>query len=225
MHLRGLADQNIDVVSFLDDDVIPVSNYFNSCRDLFKNNLDAVCIGGYDVSIAPSRKSRMGRWVGLIPKHPGTIAKSGLTSVAVPDSDLSPAEWVPGGMQNFRWSVLRHCLFDGRMAFFGEDVEMHLRMRKYGLIFSSSRLKVEHLGYQGAKPSIVEQKLCESTFRWWLASQYPDMVSKPMVVLGSLALAAQSILGRGSGGLHSRILGARAEFIFLSQITIGQNNL
>ena len=218
MYLRSLGLADIDFVSFLDDDVIPSSDYFLNCRALFQEAKDAVCIGGFDVKLETTRPKRVARILGLIPKLSGGIAKSGLTSVAIPKARLCEVDWVPGGMQNLSWEVVANCLFDGRIEFFGEDVEMHLRISKRGRIFASNALAVEHLSVQVDKPSHFEQKLCQSKFRWWLAGQYPERVKRTMVVFGSMALIAQSLLGFANATRDLRIASIKAEVAFLISV-------
>lgn len=215
MYLRRQGLTNIVFVSFLDDDVIPSPDYFLNCQALFQQAKDAVCIGGYDVNLEAARPNRIARILGLIPKRSGAIAKSGLTSVARPSERLCEVDWVPGGMQNLRWDVVANCMFDGRIEFFGEDVEMHLRISKRGRIFASNALAVEHLSGQVDKPPLFHQKFCQSKFRWWLAVQYPERVTRRMVVFGSFALIAQSLLGLASRNRGGHITELKAEAAFL----------
>ena len=218
LHLRRLGLTNIDFVSFLDDDVIPSVDYFLNCHKLFQDAKDAVCIGGFDVNLETTRPKRVARILGIIPKFSGGVAKSGFTSVAIPNARLCEVDWVPGGMQNLSWEVVANCMFDGRIEFFGEDVEMHLRISKRGPIYVSNSLAVEHLSGQVDKPPLFHQKLCQSKFRWWLAGQYPERVTRTMVVLGSFALVAQSLFGFTNASRGERLTGLRAEAAFLISV-------
>ena len=221
-YLRALPGKYLEFVSFLDDDVIPSAKYFLECKRLFSSNRSLVCLGGFDSLLEKGQPNKLAQFVGVIPKIPGSVSKAGLTSVCVPKEELREVQWVPGGMQNIRWSVLQVCLFDGRLEFFGEDLEMHLRIGKYGTISVSDRLPVRHLAAQEGKPALLEQMVCQSMFRWHLANQFPGLVKRHFVIFGSLALIFSHLVGFSRHGTTRYYIAARAEIRFLFLLAVGR---
>lgn len=203
------ALEDLKAVHFLDDDCIPVSNYFATCLDIFDTRTDAVVVGGFDKNLTKSKRSRL-RDLLLLSKgcQDGLLLRSGICLVPFPTDNLKQVDWVPGGMQNFRWSAARVTRFDGRVRIYGDEVEIQLRLAAFGSAYVSSGMAVDHASETIAKDSQrVEQSYMDG-FRWVLARKYPGRVSKVAVIYTTFALMA----GEAIRGLLSNDRLARTRF-------------
>ncbi len=188
-YLRDYDHDPTEVVHFLDDDVLPGHDYFETVVALFRQKPDAAIIGGFDISLAVG-KSSCYRRLALLGKgnKSGVILKSGICLVPFPKERLEKVSFVPGGMLNLRGDLARHLRYDGRVRIYGDEVEFQLRVRDVGAIYSSSVLPVNHKSETIAKDSQrVEQGYMDG-FRWSLAVNYPKIVGKSAVIYTTLVL-------------------------------------
>lgn len=215
--------EELKAVHFLDDDCIPIANYFATCLDIFDTRADAVVVGGFDKNLTKSKRSRL-RDLLLLSNgsQDGILLRSGICLVPFPTEDLKQVDWVPGGMQNFRWSAARVTRFDGRVRIYGDEVEIQLRLAAFGSAYVSSGMAVDHASETIAKDSQrVEQSYMDG-FRWVLARRYPGRVSKVAVIYSTLALiAGEAIRGwvNGDGLARTRF---RGHVDFLGRLISGQ---
>lgn len=185
------VETELIAVHFLDDDCIPVSNYFENCLQVFQSQSDAVIVGGFDKNLTKSRPSPLRDFL-LLAKgsEDGCLLRSGICLVPFPTQPLKRVDWVPGGMQNFRWKAARKTRFDGRVRIYGDEVEVQLRLGAFGSAYVSAGMAVDHASETIAKDSQrVEQSYMDG-FRWILARRYPSRVSKAAVIYSTLALMA-----------------------------------
>lgn len=220
--VRKLADQSrVRHVHFLDDDIYPSPSYFLEGVRLLMGEPQASCIGGFDSDLPPYKPNYLAVKCGLMPQKSGTLTRAGFTVVPYPLGQLDRVDWVPGGMQNFNWSILEHCLFDGRYRMYGEDVEMHLRTNKYGPVYVSANLPVVHRKSQEVKDSKAVSASYYSGFRWWLAVRYPNSFSKAQVLLGSLVLFTFNLVIGTLKFDKTRLSSAFGELLFLNRLIKG----
>lgn len=167
----------VELLSFLDDDVHVSSNYFHIVDHLFSTHQDLAVLGGFDrddSNAAQPRKLLLS--LGL--EHPmaGKVSKSGLARVPNPDVDLQIVDFVPGGMQSLRLVFLRGLRFDESSLFYGEDIEFHLRLALHGRVASSQLLRVTHMSGQEGKGSRASRIEGEQLVRYRLHLCRPDLV-------------------------------------------------
>jgi GT2 family glycosyltransferase len=184
-HIGGL-----EIIHFLDDDIVPDQNYFLTLRKLFDDCPAAIAIGGYDKWLnVDIHSGRFRRLVGLGSHQTGLILKSGIAIPPVPTQRIHHCQWLVGGMQSFRTRIFEFALFDDALRMYGEDIEFYLRIAPFGEIICSNQLPVKHLNDPTNRDSIRKVHLYHNGIRWLLAARYPKNISRPSVLLGAVALA------------------------------------
>lgn len=175
-------------VAFLDDDILISRDYFDNVLAVFDSDPELVVVGGYDCGAGKFKPKQHPVLVSLsiLPKKPGEIAKSGLSQVPRPEKDLELVDFVPGGMQTLRLSLLKDLRFNEESKFFGEDIEMHVRLSVAGKIGSSALLPVIHLEAKESKAGNGSQAIQEQIVRLRLHLLNPKKVSFFHLALGSV---------------------------------------
>ena len=185
----------IQILSFLDDDVIIPNNYFRKVVDIFSEVPEAICVGGYvPKSSITNNASFARRSLQLGSLNSGVVLKSGIAIPCNPSSRISICDWVPGGMQNISKIVFKHELFDGRVRMYGEDLEFQLRIRKYGLILCSIDLPILHLEASISKEDLRSAYAYTDGFRWTLAIRCVGGVQKSAVLFSTFALTIGELI-------------------------------
>jgi len=180
----------IQIIHFLDDDIIPNQNYFFVLHKLFLACPSAIAIGGYDKDLNTQLHSGIiRRIVGLGTSKNGVILKSGIAFPPSPTMKLHPCQWLVGGMQSFRADIFRQQLFDPKLRMYGEDLDFYLRIAPIGDIFCSSELPVVHLNDPTNRDSVREINLYQNAMRWSFTMKYPNHVTRLRVLIAALALA------------------------------------
>ena len=183
------------IVSFLDDDVRVLSDYFEKVSLLFDGNPGAISIGGYvDEKPKVNSKSLIRRLALLGSRNSGVILKSGFAMAPFPSNKQMETQWIPGGMQNIRIEAFKHELFDGRIRMYGEDVEFYSRIFKYGKILCSNLLPVKHLEAVEEKDNLRTVLCFTDGFRWTLASTKRFGVKKYAVLLSTVYLILADLI-------------------------------
>ena len=183
------------IVSFLDDDVRVLSDYFEKVSLLFDGNPGAISIGGYvDEKPKVNSKSLIRRLALLGSRNSGVILKSGFAMAPFPNNKQMETQWIPGGMQNIRIEAFKHELFDGRIRMYGEDVEFYSRLFKYGKILCSNLLPVKHLEAVEEKDNLRTVQCFTDGFRWTLASTKRFGVKKYAVLLSTVYLILADLI-------------------------------
>lgn len=203
---------SFEVVSFLDDDIIPGPDYFKNIISLFKENPEIFCIGGFDSGLPTLGFHRIRKFLGLTSDRIFAILPSGLTVAGKPLEPIVYCDWVPGGMQNFRRHVFDSHRFDGTVRIHGDEVEFQLRMKNsdLGRIAISSLLPVTHLAAISGKTSERSSTFYLDGFRWKLSETYPERFSRIHVLLATFVLiVAEGVvsLGARSNVRFARLLG------------------
>jgi GT2 family glycosyltransferase len=209
-----------DVVCFLDDDIIPGSSYFEVVRQTFRDHPEAQCVGGFDQGLSEARTSGFFRFLGLTGSgQKNEILPTGLCTLSRPKTEFEAAEWVPGGMQSFRWSVVEDQRFDGRFRIHGDEVEFQTRALGNKGIYSSDRLGVLHLGAKSGKSTIARETMFMDGFRWRLAKIHPR-VTRQRVVLGTIFLLFGEALRSILPSERVRLRRSLGHLQFLSRLTL-----
>ena len=65
----------------------------------------------------------------------GVVLRSGICIPPLPQSRAEEVEWLPGLSQSFRTKSFDKVKFDSKIYFYGEDVDVSLRVREFGIRF------------------------------------------------------------------------------------------
>ncbi len=210
-------------IHFLDDDIKPNERYFEECVNLFLSNENAVVIGGFDVSLVNHHPAWYLDLLGITAKgQTGVVLKSGVGLVPFPEGLLDEVEWVPGGMQNIRWTEARKFRFDGRVRIYGDEVELHLRLGSMGKIYVSNALGVVHYAEKAAKDNQRTETCFMDGFRWNLSRLHPDRVSKIQVLITTFAFIAAELIMSIKKSSPSSLSRMRGHFDFLNLLLKGK---
>lgn len=211
-----------EYVSFLDDDIFIPSSYFDDVQSIFETDDGIVVVGGYDANATQDRvrESRVLEKFGLLPGDHGRIAKSGLARVPRPRKEIEEVDFVPGGMQSLRRSLLKGALFNEESRFFGEDIEMHFKLSMNGKIVSSILLPVSHLGATESKQDNGSALLSEQLVRVRLHRQDPQRVTFLPLLAGCALAFVVELISVMRNGETSRIGSTLLEFGRAVNLTI-----
>ncbi len=190
-HNRGLTKQrnygikmiskSSNVVCFLDDDTILDTNYFKELISTYKENKDALAIGGYitnEISWSlsddknnknffyydgwmraePSR-FRMRRRFGLLPNvKPGympSFSNGRSISFLPPSGKIYQVEQIMGGASSYRRKVFNDFHFSNYFEGYGlyEDADFSLRLAKKGNLYINTNASLEHYHDKSGRPN------------------------------------------------------------------------
>jgi len=181
---------NLELIHFLDDDIIPGKDYFTRIRQICHDSPQIVAVGGYDSELNPQQNSGLIRRIMSIgSKKCGVILQSGIAIPPHPQKAIETCEWLVGGMQSVRAWVFDYMQFDATMRMYGEDVDFYLRVCNLGDIVSSVHLPIKHLNDTSNRDSWREISLYHDGVRWLLAQRYPSRVSPIRVIQVAVILA------------------------------------
>lgn len=181
---------NLELIHFLDDDVIPGKDYFTLIRQICHDSPQIVAVGGYDSDLNSYQNAGMiRRMMSIGSKKCGVILRSGIAIPPHPRREIETCEWLTGGMQSVRAWVFDYMQFDATLRMYGEDVDFYLRVCDLGEIVSSVHLPVKHLNETLNKDSWREISRYHNGARWLLAQRYPIRISRIRVVQVAVILA------------------------------------
>lgn len=159
--------QDSKFLSFVDDDVILPSNYFERIASLFDSYNDAVGISGTTQQTnSTHRNTRILRIAGVM-GDPGTLT-SAVINIAPPSSGQPVCvEWLMG-VSSWRTEKLKNVRFErdfkGQSIF--EDVIFSARMKASGTLVCVPDLKIEHL------LSNIQRMSTLKSFKQWTENRY-----------------------------------------------------
>jgi GT2 family glycosyltransferase len=126
----------------------------------------------------------------------GTLLKSGLVTPPQPNEILRSVDFVPGFSMLIPFKLLSVCKFDSSIRMYGEDLEFQLRLRELGQIAVSDSLALHHRQSPLNRDSMAQITFESDLFRWRLALEFPERVTKFRVLLATCILAfGQAIVG------------------------------
>lgn len=196
---------DLEIVAFLDDDIRPKPDYFAVVDSIFKQNELIACCGGFDQALNPPATNILRRLFLLAGASAGgEILPSGICTTVVPHKEIQRVDWVPGGMQSFRWDDIRSLRFNGRIRIYGDEVELQTRLKPERLVVTSTRLPVIHLGATLNKDRVRDEQAYMDGFRWFLAVDKRGGVKRFPVLLTTVALLVSSIVLFCLGGGRKR---------------------
>ncbi|KAA5822429.1 glycosyltransferase family 2 protein [Algibacter amylolyticus] len=188
---RGLTKQRnysikmigagIDVVCFLDDDIVLEKNYFQNLIDTYKTKTDALAVGGYIknevlwkkekapksvnkfyfdgwMRTEPSR-FKLRRKFNLLPDTPPgylpTFAHGRSIGFLPPSGKIYQVEQIMGGVSSYKKEVFNHLSFSTYFEGYGlyEDTDFSLRIAKRGKLYVNTAAQLNHYHDIGGRPN------------------------------------------------------------------------
>lgn len=177
----GIARAKGAIIAFLDDDTVPVPEYFERILACFERNTDAAGVGGYIVEANWTRADRSTRpglgsfcldgWIrrddyrwrvrrlcGLAsPLSPGWLPPSGHgrpVSFLPPDGQDHHVEFVMGGASAWRRSVFQRHRFSPHFEGYGlyEDLDFCIRVAREHPLILCTAASLEHYHDSSSRP-------------------------------------------------------------------------
>jgi len=142
-----------DYVYFLDDDCVPEPGYFRAIRDVLDQHPEVVAVAGLitnELNRPLALRWRLRFALGLLPRiEPGILHDSCTSvppSVASVFAGIKYVDMFPGGASGFRRAIFDNVRYSPYLRRYatGEDLEMSLRMRRYGAIAWCGDAHVAH---------------------------------------------------------------------------------
>lgn len=209
-------------VAFLDDDVEVPRDYFSIGADMLDFNPEIVGVGAFDLNYPGTPNNLLRRSLMLATSRPcGQLLRSGIATLHPPTSNLELTTWMPGHSVIFRWIPLLETKFDSSVRMYGEDVEMQLRVSKYGKLAMSERFWVRHFPSTLNRDQLRTINAYSDGFRWSLALKHPELVSKAAVVITTLVLFVAEITRAALRGDAVALRGSKGHLDFLRRLISG----
>ena len=179
----GIDISTKPIAFFLDDDALPMGEYFAEVRQIFIDD-GAETIGAVGVCATNEMDKRIPvRWrirraLRLVPRNEpfiyndvGTSAPTGLLK---PFSGIRDVDLFPGYAFTVRRSVLNSMRFSEFFAgySYGEDVEMALRIRQKWRVVNCGHARVVHNVSPGGRPAAYDKGQMEMINRYFIWNRY-----------------------------------------------------
>jgi len=138
-----------DVITFLDDDFLPASDYLERVMSAFEENPDWAVVRGHAVQDGAS--------------GPGLTFEAGLDALRIAEASQTPREVVReevggyGCNMSVRAEHVHNLRFDERLVLYGwqEDIDFTTQLRAFGRVVSLNTLIGVHLGVKSGRVSDV----------------------------------------------------------------------
>ncbi|MBT8375891.1 MAG: glycosyltransferase [Bacteroidia bacterium] len=175
--------ENIDVVCFLDDDILLNTTYFEELINTYKIKSDALAVGGYITNEVQWEKTHdadtpkrnefyidgykrkdsqrfvIRKYLGLQPNVPPgySPAFSHARSIGFlpPSGKIYPVELFMGGVSSYRKEVFQNIQFSEYLMGYGlyEDADFCLRLSKTGKLYVNTAAQCEHHHEASGRPN------------------------------------------------------------------------
>ncbi|KJD35915.1 glycosyl transferase family 2 [Tamlana sedimentorum] len=188
---RGLTKQRnfgvaqvakeIDIICFLDDDIVLESNYFEALIGTYKLKPDALAVGGYIKNEVVWEKAntannpdlfyfegwnrsepsrfKLRRKFGLLPDaKPGflpTFAHGRSIGFLPPSGNIYEVELIMGGVSSYKKEVFSKLAFSTYFEGYGlyEDADFSLRLAKLGKLYVNTQAQLSHYHDVSGRPN------------------------------------------------------------------------
>lgn len=176
----GKTGKEIDVISFLDDDIILEPGYFEKLINTYKTYPNAIGVGGYITNEVTWKESDntpgygefkmdgyfrhlgsrnlLRKRLGLLSdQSPGVMPEfsNGLSIGFLPPSGkIYPVEFFMGGVASYRKNLFENLEFSEYFDGYGlyEDMDFCIRASKIGQLFVNTAARVVHYHEQAGRP-------------------------------------------------------------------------
>lgn len=180
--LKKVAD-NVDIICFLDDDIVPEDNYFEQLLNTYKIKPGAIATGGwikdetdwknigkdyqpgFDEYLIDGYVRKLGqrnvlrKKLGLLSYLPPGFMPEfshGFSTGFFPPSDkVYEVEYFMGGVSSYKRSVFQKIKFSEKFIGYGlyEDMDFCLRLSRIGKLYVNTSAKVAHLHEESGRPN------------------------------------------------------------------------
>jgi GT2 family glycosyltransferase len=177
------VSKNIDIVCFLDDDIILRQHYFKNLIDTYKVYPEAIGVGGYITNEVRWKKipsdytktdndfemdgfvRKMGqrfllrKYLGLLPKSKPCFKSDFSHGFSVgflpPSGKIYEAEFFMGGVSSFKREIFEKIKFSSFFEGYGlyEDADFCLRASKLGKMYVNTAAQLEHFHEESGRPN------------------------------------------------------------------------
>ncbi len=140
-------DGDVEVVHFVDDDVVPEPDYFSAIEHEFECRPDVLGVGGRITNLPNHKPDRLHRFLLQDSVREGVVLPSGVNILVFQETDVCPVQWLSGCSMSFRRSVFSRLSFDTRKTGYshGEDVDFTFRLAQMGSVVSTPHARLAHL--------------------------------------------------------------------------------
>lgn len=182
-------------VAFLDDDVIIDEKYFEILKKELGNNYLLAGITGQPVEDkVKGIGSILSRFFLLDSSKNGQILTSGITTVPRAKLSIQKVDWMCGLSMNIPLSILVNTKFDESIRMYCEDVEMSLRLQKFGPILCCPELRYQHANAIEARQNNFKVTTFTAGMRWELSNRHPGIINKRSILWSILGQCFIDIL-------------------------------
>lgn len=164
---------NIDAVAFLDDDSRITERYFHELSDYMYTNKSWVAVTGKSLTNMRVKPKLLRRIFLLDSNQDGKILKSGNTTLPNPAKVPTEVDWMPGLSMAINPRYLALEKFNSALRMYFEDVEISLRLQKYGKIISLPNMNYFHLHATDGRDDKFKQIAYSNGIRWELSNLFP----------------------------------------------------
>ncbi|NVJ86768.1 MAG: glycosyltransferase [Algoriphagus sp.] len=176
------VDPNSDLISFLDDDLILLEDYFQQIKLTFEQNSSAIGVGGIDliensyfkkkpsVNYSSFNYFEIDGWVSKEPlryklrklfglmssNKPGIVPSYGHGRTELPpNGNIYRVEHFMGGIATYKRSLFNHISFSSYFQGYGlyEDFDFCIRALKIGDLFVNTSAQVKHYHEPSGRPN------------------------------------------------------------------------
>ncbi len=188
---RGLTRQRnfgidksgaVDVICYLDDDIVLEKDYFNQLIKTYKEKPEAIAVGGWirddtewkkvSNSYIPAKdefmmagfvrklgqrnylRKRLGLLSDQAPGYMPEFSHGLATSFLPPSGKSYPVEFFMGGVASYKKELFNKIKFSPYFEGYGlyEDMDFCLRASRLGQLFVNTAAQVQHLHEEGGRP-------------------------------------------------------------------------
>ncbi|WP_406684217.1 glycosyltransferase [Seonamhaeicola sp. MEBiC1930] len=177
----GKVDKLIDIICFLDDDIVLEEDYFKELISTYKEKPEALAVGGYITnevnwtkSDGKNRKTKfyfdgwmrsepsrfkLRRKFGLLPdRKPGflpTFSHGRSIGFLPPSGKIYDVELIMGGVSSYKKEVFNSIKFSTFFEGYGlyEDADFSLRLSKLGKLYVNTKARLGHFHNVSGRPN------------------------------------------------------------------------
>jgi len=163
--------KDFDAIFFLDDDARVESDYFQVAQSFIEEKKSWVAFTGYCTSLQRKDPGFLRKFFLLDSRINGAILTSGYTTTPNPTNEIERVSWLPGISMVFNPWIFQYERFNETLRLYYEDVEMSLRVERYGELFALRDMRYSHLFEDKGRESISKQIEFTLGTKWKMARE------------------------------------------------------
>lgn len=188
---------NLDIVHFIDDDVVLPIGYFREIEDIFNSTENLYGGSGSQKPVKILSKDFERPLLKFLSRmlncdfEPGRLTRSAANYWIIEHSD-NPirVDWLPGCAMFFSWEKINSFRFNERLELgplrgyaLGEDVDFSFRISRVGNLFYFPSLCYEHeMAKNQARKNSPRLATAQGRFKAYLRNSYPSYFSSPSIL-------------------------------------------